>query len=451
MKDFTHFLLTRFNVLLPGHEKRDREWLEHRFDIFERFCRPSVERQSCRNFHWLVFFDSELPEEYRRRVKGFVPIYVQGLFTQSVVQMALAGLVGDVAHLITSRLDCDDAIATRYIEAVQDQFRDQDFEFVNFTDGFVLNGEAAYSLSYPSNPFISLIERTEGFQSVYCGNHFLLANRGPIRQIARTPGWLQVVHDRNIRNRVRGKPVATGEWARYFSIYPDCNGAGVSCIMATKNRPEFFRIALECFRRQTYSNAELIVVDDGEISVEGQCAGVERVRCIRLNEPTLLGTKLNLGIAEAKFNLIQKLDDDDYYGPEFLRTAVTHLTQAAPGGIVAWTRFFVLRAGETMLRDSGAGWKAGGTLCFARSLWERKPFRDLPKSVDSVFLRDQGAPVIPVSAPEQYVLVRHGSNTWTLMQGGLDTDEFLGTLPVSKRALSEVVHPSAAAFYTTRW
>jgi hypothetical protein len=187
-----------------------------------------VEAQSCRNFKWLVFFDSALPEEFCRRVESFqespffCPAYVDGLFRQATVQSALLRLAPRTSHLITSRLDCDDAIATRYIETVQDHFCAQDFEFVNFANGYILSGTKAYSFRYASNPFISLIERTQDFQSVFCGDHTLLSRRGPIRQIEEIPGWLQVVHHRNLRNKVRGTPVTTEEWTPYFSIYPAC-------------------------------------------------------------------------------------------------------------------------------------------------------------------------------------------------------------------------------------
>jgi hypothetical protein len=225
---FSHFLLTRFNVLLPGYTKRDRAWLEHRFDLFARFCFPSVESQSCRNFRWLVFLDEALPDDFRIRVEDFGrsslfnPIYVAGKFGQATVQDAVLQFGLNSEHLITSRLDCDDAIATRYIETVQDHFCAQGFEFVNFANGYVLSGTQAYAFRYLSNPFISLIERTQDFQSVFCGDHTLLSGRGPIRQIEETPGWLQVVHHRNLRNKVRGTPVTTEEWVPHFSIYPAC-------------------------------------------------------------------------------------------------------------------------------------------------------------------------------------------------------------------------------------
>ncbi len=224
--------------------------------------------------------------------------------------------------------------------------------------------------------------------------------------------------------------------------------APLSCVMATRDRPGFFRMALACFQRQTCPGAELIVVDDGAQPVEPLCSGVNGVRYIRLAQPAPLGAKLNLGIAASERRWIQKLDDDDYYHPDFLATAMGHL----PGRdgdpcVVAWDCFYVLHTADTTVRYSGHGWKAGGTLCFARSLWERRAFRELPRSVDSWFLYDHAPRVIPVCAPQQYLLVRHGRNTWGHMQGGLDADEFLRTLPLYPGGLDALVDPAAAAFY----
>jgi hypothetical protein len=61
MAGFHHFVLTRFNVKigLGGGESvaPNLEWLVHRFDLFDKFCFPSVRNQSNLNFKWLVFFD----------------------------------------------------------------------------------------------------------------------------------------------------------------------------------------------------------------------------------------------------------------------------------------------------------------------------------------------------------------------------------------------------------
>jgi hypothetical protein len=215
MKTFAHFLLTRFNVKLsyiPAERWPDTAWLEDRFRLFDQYCFPSVCAQSCMNFKWLVFFDSAVVAnwEFQRRIKTyaefrrFVPIYVNGFFTQSEVQKAVVRLSNSCKHLITSRLDNDDAIAKGYIEKIQEEFRCQSFEFLNFTTGYLLHQNRIFSVSQTSNPFITLIEKSRPFQTVFCGNHQHLSRFGPIKQIRGVPGWLQVIHGRNLRNKPRG-------------------------------------------------------------------------------------------------------------------------------------------------------------------------------------------------------------------------------------------------------
>ena len=222
----------------------------------------------------------------------------------------------------------------------------------------------------------------------------------------------------------------------------------VSCIMATKNRRSFIPQALRCFSRQSYPNAELIVVDDGEDSVADLCCGIPRVRYVRITCPIFTGTKLNIGIEVARGDILQKLDDDDYYSPDFLNVAVSRLL-SGPGDrlLVAWDCFLVLYAGDPCLRYSGNGWQAGGTLCFHRTLWDLRPFRDLPKSIDHCFLVDNEPTVLPVRDARHYILVRHGANVWNKMQGGETANSFLGRRLPSPWPLEDVINPDDLSFY----
>ena len=219
----------------------------------------------------------------------------------------------------------------------------------------------------------------------------------------------------------------------------------VSSILPTRNRRRFVAQAVRCFERQRYPDRELIVVDDGEDQVEDLCTGRERIRYIHLGRPTPLGTKLNLGVERAAGEILHKMDDDDYYHLDFLTTAVLR-ADAARDRIVAWDCFLVWIAGEAAPRYSGHGWAAGGTLCFFRPVWQRAPFRDLPRRVDRWFLIDHQYQVEPVCAPELYLLVRHGANTWTRMDDD-DADERLRQLPRYSKPLEQVIEPADAAFY----
>jgi glycosyltransferase involved in cell wall biosynthesis len=192
----------------------------------------------------------------------------------------------------------------------------------------------------------------------------------------------------------------------------------ISCVLVTRDRPGFFRQALRCFAAQDYPNKELVVVDDGDVPVGAMCDGVEGLTYVRLKKGTPTGSKLNVGVEIARGDILQKIDDDDYYGPAFLSTAAARLRRArASDALVVWCCFAVLIAGERRLYFSGHGWSTGGTLCFRRALWRRHPFRDMYASSDSWFIRDNDPTIARVCAPSQYLVVRHGANTWTRIAG----------------------------------
>jgi glycosyltransferase involved in cell wall biosynthesis len=220
----------------------------------------------------------------------------------------------------------------------------------------------------------------------------------------------------------------------------------VSCIMPTRNRRLFFQHALRAFDQQTWPTRELVVVDDGDDSVRDLCEGRADVRYVRLERGTPTGVKLNAGVAAATGTVVQRLDDDDYYAPRFVETSMRALAAAPDDAIVGWDCFLVLLAGERRLRFSGHGWMAGGTLAFRRGVWERTPFREIWRGTDTHLLADHTGPTVPMCEPEQYVLVRHGSNSWTEM-GDERTDAYLGRQPYYHKALERIAAADAVAFW----
>ena len=234
----------------------------------------------------------------------------------------------------------------------------------------------------------------------------------------------------------------------------------VSCIMATKDRPQYLRQAIRNYQQQTYSRSELIVVDDSKVSCESLIPKDRRIQYVRLERETPLGEKLNIGIRASSGELIQKLDDDDYYSPRFLALAASTLLQRTNNDtIVAMGTFLVLIVGSPMLYCAGDDWFAGGTLCFFRDAWEKKGFRCIPSRVDVTFLEDH--PYLeraPISNPELYILVRHGGNTWKTMRPR-DTaaeSEQLQRIDVTKhfsncepydKTISEVIPEGEVGFY----
>ncbi len=238
MNTFNHLLLTRFNVRVNYAQSRsgiDPEWLQHRFKLFDQFCYPSVRNQTNQNFKWLVYFDSETPEFYKRKIdqyaswENFVPIYVDCEFNPEVNLKYVSNYLQELPpYLITSRIDNDDAISKTFIQTVQNKFQSQDLEFVSFVYGYVWQQGKLYRFKYPNNPFISLIAKVQdsssaGFKTVFCGKHTDMVELGSLQTITDQVGWLQIVHDRNISNRIRGIRQPNRRLQDQFSIHLDPN------------------------------------------------------------------------------------------------------------------------------------------------------------------------------------------------------------------------------------
>lgn len=214
--DVTHAILTRFNVARPKRQdpiRLDPAWLARRFELFERYCLPSVAAQTARDFHWIVYFDEATPPEFRARIEAcrrifpftayFTPVIDSPGWPASLAQVIPAR----TPWLVTTRFDNDDALAVDYaarLHAALGRAAARRSAF-NFAAGFVLEGGRVYALAHPSNAFASWLEPwDESARTAVSIHHMRLADFGPVTQIGGPGAWLQVVHGGNVSNKVRG-------------------------------------------------------------------------------------------------------------------------------------------------------------------------------------------------------------------------------------------------------
>jgi len=232
MNNFSHLILTRFNVKVDYGSfgiGLQREWLTHRFSLFEQFCYPSVKGQSNQNFKWLVYFDSETPEDFKNKIKkfeewsNFLPVFVNGVFSNELnKEKILEHSDINSNYLITTRIDNDDAIHRNFVQIVQDNFIEKQLHFITFKYGYTLHQNKLYSYKYVSNPFLSLVEKLDNsrnFKSVLGFPHTDLPSSA--LKINYEPAWLQVIHDKNVSNRVKGKRQPISSLYENFSINPE--------------------------------------------------------------------------------------------------------------------------------------------------------------------------------------------------------------------------------------
>jgi hypothetical protein len=212
-KEFKHFVITRMNVdwqiSRPRSDRNDPEFLSRRFALFEQICLPSVKAQTNKNFLWLMLLDAALPAQFKEKVEkyrsivGLIPVYVESRETllDSVRRVVREHTDAECKYLITTSLDSDDAISKDFLQLVQAQFRQQEFEFVNFLFGYLYrtSEQKLYLREWLTSPFYSLIESyNDDFKTVLEYGHTQV-NEFNNCQIVAEPLWLMVAHGNNVR------------------------------------------------------------------------------------------------------------------------------------------------------------------------------------------------------------------------------------------------------------
>jgi hypothetical protein len=89
----------------------------------------------------------------------------------------------------------------------------------------------------------------------------------------------------------------------------------VSIVTITKDRRVFMPLLKYCYMIQSYpeDKLELVIVDDGEDSIEDTLIGVPNVKYVRVEEKLTISQKRNLGVKNAMYDVVAFMDDDDVY------------------------------------------------------------------------------------------------------------------------------------------
>ena len=199
-----HLVQTLFNVRRAGaargdHLGLDAGWLDHRIDLFRRYCAPSVANQTSQQFRWLIYVDPYTSTEATHAIKALVTKIDNELVpidSAQDVDQEVARRVGD-AQVITTKLDNDDALDRNHIHRVRSAI-DAGARSVKFTSGVVVFTDSgrAYRLLQRHSPFYSLVADPGGVTAGSLSQADLHMLPQPIKELPM--GFLRVIHDRNI-------------------------------------------------------------------------------------------------------------------------------------------------------------------------------------------------------------------------------------------------------------
>ncbi|GGF98737.1 glycosyltransferase [Paenibacillus abyssi] len=171
----------------------------------------------------------------------------------------------------------------------------------------------------------------------------------------------------------------------------------VSIICCTM-RNSFMENIFSNYERQSVKKKEMIIVlnrDNMDLKKwKRKAKEYKNIRVYQVSENEKLGKCLNYGIKKAKYDIIAKFDDDDYYAPDYLTESVDTIKKLKVPVVGKHTSYIYFEGKKAlMLFREGGEYRhrskvKGGTLVFKREVWDKVQFdEDQQNGSDSDFLR----------------------------------------------------------------
>lgn len=179
--------------------------------------------QTNQEFEWQIYFDSDTPSHYLERAQRGIAgrrnirLKLCDIYASELIREDLnRELPASVGWLLTTRFDNDDALHRDFVERLHKAIRPGVSELLNFPLGVVLGAGKAYLSHQESNAFLSLSEPFPNPLTVVLAPHNTMSRHAPVRNLEGGPGWMQVIHDSNVSNKLRGRRVPIDRLLRGF-------------------------------------------------------------------------------------------------------------------------------------------------------------------------------------------------------------------------------------------
>ncbi len=196
-----------------------------------------------------------------------------------------------------------------------------------------------------------------------------------------------------LRRREALRAYSTAAWRRRAADRAGVRVArdpSVSVVLATR-RPEMFAFALRQVRRQAGVDVQLVLAAHGFSPDAGEVRenGPDRVVVRPQDSSLLFGDVLNAGVEAADGDLVLKMDDDDWYGRDFVADLLLARSYSGAEMVGTPAEFHYLAEKDVTVRrghkaELYAPFIAGGTMLVERGLLrEVGGFRSVRRYVDA--------------------------------------------------------------------
>jgi hypothetical protein len=204
---------------------------------------------------------------------------------------------------------------------------------------------------------------------------------------------------------------------------------GVSVITAT-NKYKYMDNIFMNYAAFNYQCKQLIIVlNNNNLDIKSykmRARNLRNVEVFQVDEKVTLGECLNFAVERSKYDYISKMDDDDYYGSNYL-IDLMNAFKYTNAQVIGKTSIFIYFKDYNKLGVLSPGYEnkyvyeniAGGTLTFKREILKKVKFENLNSSEDTNFLRDCNSCGIRMFSSDKfnYVYIKHenlNEHTWKI-------------------------------------
>ena len=184
----------------------------------------------------------------------------------------------------------------------------------------------------------------------------------------------------------------------------------VTCMMLTiKGRESWARLAVESFRRRSYADAELLIVNQGDTVLS---RGEHNIREVFVEQFESIGAARNFGLSLVTTPLVMHWDDDDFHGAQRIELQVKQYRLTRKPNVF---KHFMISSTEFEPCVSTATNGYVGTVCYPSDCGICYPNQTMHEDYEFVreLKNEHGLDLIE-NDPATYVRFYHGGNTCTM-------------------------------------
>ena len=186
----------------------------------------------------------------------------------------------------------------------------------------------------------------------------------------------------------------------------------ISCLMLTRGRLVPTRFAIDCYRRQTWPNRELVIVCDdpaSELPAYVTTLGDPTIRYV-LTAPDVIGALRNVTVEASRGTLLSVWDDDDLYHPERLQFQYAELT-AGKAAAHFLSRWLIWWPAQRRFALSKRRYWEGSMLARRLAFGSYPVVARREDTLAVASLRERENRLVYSDQPFAYCYVIHGANT----------------------------------------